>query len=368
MDDVYYIVDLVVGNQSIPVSIDTGSSDTWFIQEPLKCIPFNPSYYDPSCGFGKGFEGNLSGGRVENETFARSYTDGTFVVGTFGYEDVNLGGVKVKHQKLGVVDRAAWFGDRLTSGLLGLAYPMMTGLDDNVAAYDPIFTTMWKNNLSAPMFTLALSRHVPQNTRHTNMTAGKGRESYLAFGGVPPVDYDDSSWARTPIYQMQKVMDYWPDGHDGNGLYAIKAEAFHYGRGKGSNGTAFPVTKNTTQFPLMVDCGSTLTVLPVDLATQIYNSFDPPATLVPSQGLYYAPCNATVPTFGIQIGSRIFYMSPDDLLRQAARDPETNTLCRIGVTDRYSAPFVLGVSFLSNVVAVFDIGNTEMRFAARNKY
>ncbi len=38
--DVYYSIDLVVGNQTIPVSVDTGSSDTWMVQEPYKCVSF----------------------------------------------------------------------------------------------------------------------------------------------------------------------------------------------------------------------------------------------------------------------------------------------------------------------------------------
>lgn len=42
VDDVYYIIDLKMGNQTVPVSVDTGSSDTWFIQDPLFCIPFDP--------------------------------------------------------------------------------------------------------------------------------------------------------------------------------------------------------------------------------------------------------------------------------------------------------------------------------------
>ena len=84
-------------------------------------------------------------------------------------------------------------------------------------------------------------------------------------------------------------------------------------------------------------------------------------------GLFYALCNATVPRFGVQIGDSTFYMAPEDLLRQTVRDP-TKERCRIGVTDTDSPPHVLGVSFLTNVVAVFDVGKSEMRFAARTKY
>jgi hypothetical protein len=61
-------------------------------------------------------------------------------------------------------------------------------------------------------------------------------------------------------------------------------------------------------------------------------------------------------------------MSPDDLLRQDARDVETGRLCRVGIMDGDAGPWVLGVTFLSNVVAVFDVGNSEMRFAKRGKY
>ena len=38
--DIYYIVDIQVGNQTVPVSVDTGSSDTWFIQQPFQCVDF----------------------------------------------------------------------------------------------------------------------------------------------------------------------------------------------------------------------------------------------------------------------------------------------------------------------------------------
>jgi hypothetical protein len=61
-------------------------------------------------------------------------------------------------------------------------------------------------------------------------------------------------------------------------------------------------------------------------------------------------------------------MSPDDLLRQNARDVETGRLCRVGIVDSGEGPYNLGVTLLANVVAVFDVGNDEIRFATRNKY
>lgn len=43
--DVYYSIDLKVGNQTIAVSVDTGSSDTWMVQQPYECVSF---WFDPT--------------------------------------------------------------------------------------------------------------------------------------------------------------------------------------------------------------------------------------------------------------------------------------------------------------------------------
>jgi len=47
--DVYYIIDLLVGNETIPVSIDTGSSDTWMVKSPYKCISFRFDNWNQVC-------------------------------------------------------------------------------------------------------------------------------------------------------------------------------------------------------------------------------------------------------------------------------------------------------------------------------
>jgi len=39
---VYYIANITIGNQQIPLQIDTGSADTWFIQDQLTCMKEDP--------------------------------------------------------------------------------------------------------------------------------------------------------------------------------------------------------------------------------------------------------------------------------------------------------------------------------------
>lgn len=43
--DVYYSIDLTVGNQTVSVGVDTGSSDTWMVQEPYECVSF---WFEPA--------------------------------------------------------------------------------------------------------------------------------------------------------------------------------------------------------------------------------------------------------------------------------------------------------------------------------
>ena len=202
--------------------------------------------------------------------FGRAYADGTYVSGYFGYDDVTIAGLTAQHQRIAIVNSTYWYGDGKTSGLLGLAYPYMTSLDgpyENQPLYDPIFTTLWKNKLISPMFSVALSRAIEQ--KPNGKADDRGSEtSYLAFGGLPPVKYDESSWARTPIQNMSAVTAWGLETQE-HGLYVITAEAYVWGppgaSGVGGGGVSVDVetlSTNTTQFPVLVDVGSTLSILP----------------------------------------------------------------------------------------------------------
>ncbi|KAK3291139.1 aspartic peptidase domain-containing protein [Chaetomium fimeti] len=316
--DVYYSIDLKVGNQTIAVSVDTGSSDTWMVQQPYECVSF---WFDPAgepdCGLGVGFKGNLSGGLLPDlPPFSRSYVDGTFVSGFYGVEDVSIGDITAHNQRLALVNYTYWHGDGQTSGLLGLAYPYLTsldGADQNQPPYSPVFTTMWESRSIDPLFSIALSRS-------QEISGGTQQESYLALGGLPPVDVDEKTWAGTPIHGMRAVPQ-WGFDTDEKGMYIIKPDAFVLEKGGDGTDSGEVLVKNTTQIPILIDAGATLSYLPKGLVNELYAAFDPPAKYMSSGGLFYALCNATVPNFGVQIEESIFYMAKEDLLRQTARDP-----------------------------------------------
>jgi len=83
-------------------------------------------------------------------------------------------------------------------------------------------------------------------------------------------------------------------------------------------------------------------------------------------GTFFAACNASVPQFGVQVGGTVLTVDARDLLRTDQQD-ESGENCLVGIQGS-PGPFVLGDTFLNNVLAVFDVGAGEMRFAQRAEY
>lgn len=178
--DEEYLTDITIGGQKFQAIIDTGrrvaisnarvfsgssqgltitcSSDTWLAKKGFKCFDLDSDPVSPSeCAFGtSGFDTTKSKtfSPLPNTNFNISYGDGEFLTGDVGFETVSIGGLTVTHQEIGLVTDAAWNGDTITTGLIGLAYPGLTSVyngtnpdDDsgsNVLQYSPLFFTAVK--------------------------------------------------------------------------------------------------------------------------------------------------------------------------------------------------------------------------------
>lgn len=117
-----------------------------------------------------------------------------------------------------------------------------------------------------------------------------------------------------------------------------------------------------------MDSGYSTNILPPSLIKVLYGSFKMPPEQVDFQGatLFAVPCDAEVPSFGIQIGGRVFEQSAQEMLIPNANATVNGTsFCALGSQPGIEEAGALGVTFLSSVVAVFDIGASEMRFAQR---
>lgn len=117
-------------------------------------------------------------------------------------------------------------------------------------------------------------------------------------------------------------------------------------------------------FQAVVDVGNWLNVLPDDLAKSVNNAFFPPAVLLPGGSYYRVSCNATAPSFGVHIGDQTFPMDARDMIWQDDAGSCFSSVASGGQRSDISLMF-LGAMWLKNVIAVFDMGKDEMRFAAR---
>ena len=123
------------------------------------------------------------------------------------------------------------------------------------------------------------------------------------------------------------------------------------------------------QFPVIVDSSTTLSVLPEVVVREFARQVARPVRR--ARGYYWAHCDAALPRFGVVVGGKTFYFSNADLIQQdVTSEFDENgaavNYCALGLVDSVpEGPFVLGDTFLNNVVSVFDVGNSELRFYAR---
>ena len=132
---------------------------------------------------------------------------------------------------------------------------------------------------------------------------------------------------------------------------------------------SFADSVDDTPWQAVVDSGNHFFVVPESLAESINAAFDPPAVLEPEGELgpvYTVACDATPPAnVSIELGGRRFNISGVDMIYQDFDGNCFSTLSPSAAEEGGIELLFLGAYFLKNVVAVFDYGNLEMRFADR---
>ena len=85
-------------------------------------------YFENECGFGELYIKSKTFKQTPNENLNITYADGSFLTGIVGTEQVTLAGITVDSQTVSVVNLAAWEGDGISSGLIGLSFPADTSI------------------------------------------------------------------------------------------------------------------------------------------------------------------------------------------------------------------------------------------------
>jgi hypothetical protein len=361
MNDVM-MVPVTFGNQELWTSLDTGSADTWVVGPGLKCgnrgkdsCKFGPTYNTKSPTFSV----------LSDQVFSTGYADGSHLTGYMGTEKVTLGNITVQKQPIAVIDSAKFITDGVTSGLTGLGFPSITnaypkeGTTLPVKAsnrpphirYNPLFTSMHKNGLVKPFFSIAVPRPkeglgalglggLPGGSiKHTGKFA-KASFEYLNFNSATPPKSD----APAPEYKF----------------YAVSASGFKL------DGKTSPIETMKTQ--MVVDTGSTLTMLPEPVVKAYYEAWTgqkPKKDWLTQQYLFTCG-SAQPPKFGVTFNGQTIWFDGADVVLVASGNLCTGSIQPVPSSGKGSNSLsILGVAFMKNVVAVFDVGAAEMRFANR---
>ncbi|KAK3396806.1 acid protease [Sordaria brevicollis] len=361
---------------SVPLLLllDTGSSDTWAITHNFSCLDYlgNADLWHPY-------------GPTDPQTHMFiQYGDGEIVTGPMGFADITVGNITVRKQQVALAEKTFWFGNNLTSGLMGLAFPSLTnaylggmsgsssgsgsgsggsggddgedGGDDgdsesggfgeghesyNQLYYPPLFTSMVNQGSVPPLFSITIDR---------NASSG-----LLAWGGLPPAKGLEKDKDVELDMIITNLIDV-PETAQEYSFYTVIPDGWQFG-----------ATTNTRKFPYIVDSGTTLCYLPSIEAQQINTSFNPPAIYLWMYGAYFTACDAIAPRLAVLLNGVPFYFNPRDLINQDMVDPLTG-LCMTAIADGGAGPYILGDVFMQNALTVFDVGRGRVRFLGREFY
>ena len=365
-----FVAALRVNDFDYATVVDTGSSDPWLANDNFTCSdPVSEETIPPElCFFGPTYNPSESSTfePVPDEFFRVGYASGETLTGQLGLETVELGGIQVTEQKFGVVDRAAWYGDGVSSGLIGLASYFLTsafsGNDPTVFAqdtrqpYDPIFVNMFQRFGVPAVFSMVLTRDTPQ------LELG----GLLGLGGVPVVPHTPG-FASAPI----RIFGVNEEGESVYQFYEIPSEGFAVSASRSTqfnpHNTTNPAKQNLmgNGTHVIIDSGTSLVYLPDDVTEAVHAAYQPPAQFDDQTGFYTVDCEATAPVVGVQIGKKIFYINFADLVLPI---DSLRSKCISGVQPSFGGLTILGDVWMKGVLSVFDIQSIQMQFAARKYY
>ncbi|KAJ7824846.1 acid protease [Mycena leptocephala] len=372
--DFEYLTNVTIGGQKFSLSVDTGSSDTFVIQQGFSCFDLdgNPQSQDV-CAFGSaGFNPNASKtfAPFPGVSFNITYTDGEFLLGPVGLDTVTIGGLSVEKQVVPIPNRAAYLGDGINSGIIGLSFPGGTTVFNttdplkaskaNQIIYSPLFlSAVRQKKVKHPYFSIALDRGSFEQEQNDNFDPNLG---FLSFGGIAPVPVLKNS-VTVPIQGFATTTQ--TGGLPGSNLffYTVDVDSYTF------PGSDKVVTANNNT---VLDTGTTVNFFPSPVAAAYAAQFSPPAVVDPDTGLYTVACNATVPDFAVTIGGKRFPIDKRDQILPTGTDANNNTVCITGTQDggpdQPGTVFILGDVFLHNVVTTFNPVDGEVTLTQRAPY
>ncbi|KAF1912172.1 aspartic peptidase domain-containing protein [Ampelomyces quisqualis] len=351
-----YIVNVTVAGQELALVLDTGSHITWVIGPSFICLDQEKVEQSSSqCMLGRPLDTSRSTTlQVEEGQFNIRYADNEFMQGSVVTTQVGIGGISrkqqplsISHQRIGIVEKGCWFGDKVSSGLLGLAFPTSP-------TRFSILHTLFQEKSTERIFSLALTR--PTRTGDHISLPAYTSGGVLAFGGIPDVP-TDGRWVHTPLVLSSPAA---------SRRYTIMIDGFDI--------TPPPEAHNLRNYQkggryasspqiMAIDSGSTMVQVPSRIAAYIASLFVPPAWQYHKGDAYYVDCTAKAPRVGIKIAGTLYYISHDDLISPISEVDDDQ--CQLEIHPSSREILLLGTPWLKNVLVAFSFTSMSEGFMSK---
>jgi len=326
-----YISNITLGGRTVPVLLDTGSSDLWVAGDV-------PSTNDLG-------------------TFQKlSYAVGT-AAGNINVANFSLGSYTVNDQAYVLVQNTSTFSvDILSqgfSGLMGLGPNSGSKIHSKIndATSDSVLTRIFSaNNFASNYITFLLNR---QND-HAQHLSGQ-----LTIAEILPQFANISSMRNLTVEKVRKLTQadqHWQIFTDANGVVGPDGQPI--------NVHSFVPSAPKNQLVAVIDSGYTLPQVPRTMSDAIYGRV-PGAVYDTTNGYWTVPCDSLVNLTFIFGGVEIFIHPLDVVMSEFGyTDANGNTAC-VGsfqpITSAFSLfgeyDIILGMAFLRNTYTYIDFGN-----------
>ena len=345
-----YFANVTLGTpaQSLRLHIDTGSSDLWTNVANSQLCELPDAQVEQQggvpCSVAGTYDANSSSTYkfVDND-FLIQYADQSGAQGDYATDTLSIGGAAITSQQFGI-----GYNSTSSEGVLGIGYPSLEVQvqNDGQASYPNVPANMVQQRL------------IQSNAYSLWLNDLDSSQGSILFGGVD-IDKYHGELSTLPIVPIQ-------------GMY-VETLITLTGASVNQNGKNTSVTTSELPSAVLLDSGSTLSYLPVDVSQNIYKLLG--VTYVRQQGVAFCRCDLaqSSATVDFSFSGATISVPVSELVLQGGLTPDGSgpTGCVFGIVETQqqknsASTFTLGDTFLRSAYVVYDIANNEISLANTN--
>ncbi|OJJ65017.1 hypothetical protein ASPSYDRAFT_54389 [Aspergillus sydowii CBS 593.65] len=310
--DASFVSPITIGDQKLVVTFDTGSSDVWVVNTRLpNASTEGHTAYDPSK--------SSSFKEMKGSRFNITYGDDSYAFGGVGTDTINVGGVTVTGQSIGLPTEVApsILSDTHSNGLVGLGFSSINTVKPK--KQKSFFETV-AEVLDEPVLGVS-----------------------LVSGGVGEFEFGTINKSKFKGDLVNASVD------ASGGFWKFESPLYRVGDGE--------MKKHDKATSTIADTGTSLMLLEQIVVDAYYEKVHGAQYATSASGWIY-PCSAELPNLSIAVGPQHLATVPGNMINFAEVGTNTTTgeaVCYGGVQSNQGLDMqILGDTFLKAFYVVFD--------------